>query len=132
MDNVLQGENSIAPAYLILLAEDDVDFCRLYIRILTGSGYCVDAAKNGEVAWDALQIKNYHLLITDNDMPKMSGIELVKKLRAAGMTLPVIMVSGAMPTEQSNEHSWLQISALLHKPHGIVELLKTVKEVLDA
>ncbi len=63
-------------------------------------------------------------------MPKLSGVELVKKLRVAGMALPIIMVSGTMPTEELKEHAWLQIYATLPKPCDIVEFLKTVKEVL--
>ncbi len=42
------------------------------------------------------------------------------------------MVSGAMPAQELKEHPWLQINATLAKPLGIVELLKTVKEVLGA
>ncbi len=125
-------EKPIAITHCILLVEDDVHLRHLYTKVLDGSGYRVDAAEDGEAAWGAIQIKSYQLLITDHDMPKMSGIELVKKVRAAGMALPIIMVSGTMPTEELKEHAWLQISATLPKPHGIVELLETVKEVLGA
>jgi YesN/AraC family two-component response regulator len=59
----------------------------------------VDTAEDGEFGWEALQAKNYDLLITDNNMPKVSGLELVKKLRSARMALPVILASGAMPEE---------------------------------
>ena len=46
-----------------------------------------------------LQLNGYDLLITDNKMPKVSGVDLLNKLYAARMALPVITVSGTMPTE---------------------------------
>jgi two-component system OmpR family response regulator len=130
MNKISQLEKQIASTHCILLAEDDSHIRRLSVKVLVDSGYRVDIAEDGEAAWNALQLKSYHLLITDNDMPKMSGIELVKKLRAVGMMLPVIMASGSMPMEKLNEQSRLQISAVLSKPHGLAKLLKTVKEVL--
>ena len=120
------------PTHHILVADDDPLICMLHGEILAESGYHVDAAEDGADAWETLQLKNYHLLITDHEMPRMSGIELIKKMRAARMTLPVIMVSGVMPTQELQEQPWLQINAIMHKPHHITELLTTVKEVLDA
>jgi DNA-binding response OmpR family regulator len=119
------------PPQRILVAEDDHDVRRLNTEVLTSSGYHVDGAEDGAAAWETLQMKRYHLLITDYDMPKMSGIELVKKVRTARMPLPIIMVSGTMPMEELKEHSWLHIDATLPKPYGIAEFLKTVKEVLS-
>jgi DNA-binding response OmpR family regulator len=98
--------------------------------VLIRSGYQVDIAEDGEAGREALQAKNYDLLITDNNMPKVSGVELIKKLHAEDATLPVIMASGAIPTEELNRHSWLQLAATLLKPFTIEELLGTVKRVL--
>ena len=94
------------------------------------SGYYVDAAEDGAVAWDALQRESYDLLVTDHNMPKVSGIELVKKLRSARMALPVILASGTMPVDELDRHPWLQLAATLHKPFTADELVDTVKKVL--
>jgi DNA-binding response OmpR family regulator len=64
-------------------------------------------------------------------MPKLSGIELVKKVRSARMTLPIILASGALPTEELERSPCLQLAAALQKPIAIDELLKTVKKVLS-
>jgi DNA-binding response OmpR family regulator len=61
----------------------------------------------------------------------MSGIELIKKLHAARMALPVILVSGTIPTEKLKRHPWLQIDATLLKPYSPDELLARVREVLS-
>jgi CheY-like chemotaxis protein len=65
-------------------------------------------------------------------MPIVTGLELIKKLRAEDMTLPVILVSGSLPPEDLELHPWLQIQAILLKPYTLAELFKTVKEVLVA
>jgi DNA-binding response OmpR family regulator len=116
----------------ILVAEDDAIMLRVNIKMLTKSGYEVDGAADGALAWDALQLNGYDLLVTDNDMPNVSGVDLLKKLYAARMALPVIMVSGTMPTEELERQPWLQIEAAMHKPYVVSEFLATVKHVLLA
>ena len=69
----------------ILVVDDEPLIRELCTELLDDPGYEVDTAENGAVAWDALQMKGYDLLITDNEMPQVSGIELVKKLQAAQM-----------------------------------------------
>jgi DNA-binding response OmpR family regulator len=114
----------------ILLVEDDISIRKFSSMMLIQSGYHVDAAEDGAAGWEALQASNYDLLITDNNMPKVSGIELVKMLRSAWMTLPVVMASGTPPAEALNGDSSLQLAATLLKPFTMDELLETVKKVL--
>ena len=114
----------------ILVVEDESDIRELNTEVLTQSGYSVDAAENGAVAWETIQRHGYDLVLTDYDMPKATGIDLVKKLRAARMALPVIMCTGTLPMEEFTRHPWLQPAALLPKPYTIDELLGTVKQVL--
>ena len=63
-------------------------------------------------------------------MPKLSGVELVKKLRFARMALPVILASGTIPTDELERNPWLQPVATLVKPFLHRQLLATVNEVL--
>jgi two-component system, sensor histidine kinase and response regulator len=114
----------------ILLVEDEPLIRQLYTELLNDPDYEVDTAENGAVAWDALQKKGYELLITDNEMPQVSGVELVKKVRAAHMALAVIMVSGTMPTAELNQHPELHLAATLPKPFNITEFTDMVKKVL--
>ena len=65
-------------------------------------------------------------------MPRMSGIELVKKVRLARMTLPAVMISGAVPTAELERNPWLGISATLAKSFTPPELLAVVKAALKA
>jgi len=116
----------------ILVVDDDTAVRQQCAELLTDSGYHVDAAEDGAIAWDTLQRNGYDLLVTDHSMPKVTGVDLVKKLRAARMALPVILVSGSIPIEELNRHPWLQLAATLLKPFTSDELLATVKEALRA
>lgn len=123
-----QCQNNSSPR--VLVVEDDAHLRRLSAKALVHRGYQVDTAEDGAVAWEALKHNRYDLLITDNGMPNISGIELLEHLHQAHLGLPVILVSGAMPAEELQRRPWLQIEAMLHKPYGVAEFLRTVDAVL--
>jgi DNA-binding response OmpR family regulator len=112
----------------ILIADDEPLLQQFYAQVLTPCGYQVDAAKDGVAAWESLCADSYDLLITDNNMPKLSGLELVEKLRAARMTLPTLLASGSLPMNNSTP----KVSAALLKPFSPHALLSAVNEVLRA
>jgi len=110
---------------------DDEDvICQINAQVLAQSGYQVETAGDGAIAWNMLNQKGYELLITDHKMPNMSGVELLKKMRAAHMTLPAILVSGVMPTEELRQNPSLDLAATLPKPFDPNELLELVARVL--
>ena len=75
----------------ILYADDEPQLRRLGELVLVRTGYDVDTAADGAEAWAALNEVSYNLLITDNDMPKLTGLELTAQARRAGMRLPIMM-----------------------------------------
>jgi DNA-binding response OmpR family regulator len=123
-----QGQTN--PPQRILVVEDDGDMRRVNTEVLTQSGYHVDAAEDGAVAWNTLQLSRYDLVVTDNDMPNVSGLELLQKIHASGMALPVIMATGMRPQEEFTRPPWVQPAALLLKPYSFNDLRETVKNVL--
>lgn len=118
------------PPPRILVVDDDSDIRRLNTQILERFGYEVKAAADGAAGWEALNADRYDLLITDNDMPNVSGLELIEKLWSVRMPLPVIMASGRLPTREFERDPWLQPAATLLKPYSVVEFLSTVETVL--
>jgi DNA-binding response OmpR family regulator len=112
--------------------DDDNSIRQLSTEMLLKAGFTVDAAVDGAAGWEALQAKQYDLMITDNSMPKVTGVELVKLLRSQNPILPVIMASGAAPSEEMRRNPWLEISVILLKPYTLDQLLDTVKQVLGA
>jgi len=116
----------------VLVVDDDEFIRQINYEILLSAGYEVDVANDGAAAWDALQLQNYDLMVTDNQMPNLCGVELVEKIRNAGMTLPIIMATGNLPGEEFfQQHANQPIPTLL-KPYTHTELLGTVEAVLCA
>ena len=119
-------------SHRILLVDDDLSSRRLNSGLLIRSGYEVDTAEDGQAGWEALHARSYDLLITDNTMPRLSGLELLKRLRSAQMMLPVVLASGTLGIAELNRHQWLRITATLWKPFTADQLLVAVKEALRA
>jgi DNA-binding response OmpR family regulator len=120
------------PRPRILVVDDDYYVRELNAGVLIRSGYQVDTAVDGVDAWRALHDDHYDLLITDEQMPWVTGLELIQKLRAEAMLLPVILASGLPPQEELNRRSGLRIQAVITKPCPLTLLLQTVKSVLCA
>jgi two-component system response regulator CpxR len=118
------------PRHRILVVDDDSDLRLLYTEALSRPGYHVDAAEDGAAGWKALQTNNYNLLITEHSLPKLTGVELVRKLRAAHMAVPVVLAAVRLPTYELAQNPSLQLAAMLPKPFYISELLETVRAVL--
>jgi CheY-like chemotaxis protein len=114
----------------ILFTDDDEDIRCFNAEALMQLGHHVDTAADGAAAWEALNTACYDLLITDNKMPKLTGLELLEKVRSARMALPIIMATGTLPTEAFARRPWLTPEGTLLKPYTLPELLQTVKTVL--
>lgn len=114
----------------VLVVEDDESVREVSARYLQLAGYKVDTAGDGEAGWEALRRDVFHLLITDNCMPRLSGLELIVRLRAAGMALPVILASGTLPWCEATVPLALQPVTTLGKPFCVGELLARVRTYL--
>jgi DNA-binding response OmpR family regulator len=121
----------------ILVVEDDPDIRDFNAEVLHSAGYQVDTAEDGLAGWKVLQAaryspKSYDLLITDHDMPGLTGLALVKKLREVHMVLPIIMASGILPTNDLLSYPWSHPVAMLVKPYSLAQLSRTVERMLWA
>jgi two-component system response regulator HydG len=112
------------------VVDDDRDIRQLYVEVLADSGYAVEAAADGAAGWEALQTQSYDLVITDNKMPRLTGIEMIAKLRAANLTLPVIMATGFLPIHQFIRRPWLQPDIAMERPITNDDLLAAVNKIL--
>ena len=116
----------------ILVADDNADVRRVMADTLRLAGFDPQGVDDGEAAWHELQRHTYDLLVTDHDMPRLAGLPLIQRLRDAGMSLPVIMVSGYPDMVSMQDHVRLQIAAVLPKPFNLLEFQDTVKFTLLA
>jgi acetyltransferase-like isoleucine patch superfamily enzyme/CheY-like chemotaxis protein len=123
----ISGKKPAFAPVRILVAEDDHVVRRFNAIALSDSGYQVDLAEDGAAAWDAIQTNHYDLVITDNKMPRLSGVELIERLHSMKVDVPIILASGIAPAELKNS---LQPVTVLQKPFAMDELLNTVESVL--
>ena len=116
----------------ILLLDDELDLWWTdNVAGLTEAGYDVDTAEDGDDGWRAIQSRNYDLLITDNKMPKLSGLQLIRRLRSTQNAIPVILASSLLPVDAERQRRDLQITAMLEKPLSPAKLLRAVKAALE-
>jgi DNA-binding response OmpR family regulator len=116
----------------ILYVDDDEMIRNLYADVLLQAGYSVDLAEDGHAGWEALQRKKYELLITDHNMPLLTGLELAVRVRGAGLAMPIVIASGCASFAEDDAYPWLRLSFILRKPFSPEALLQTVEAVLCA
>jgi CheY-like chemotaxis protein len=114
----------------ILVVDDDHDTRQLSVDVLVDAGYEVESARDGAAGWEALQVKKYDLVITDNHMPRMTGMEMIAKLRSVTMSTPVILATGTYPTNIITHNPWLKPDAALKRPCSNDDLVAAVKKIL--
>ena len=89
----------------ILVVDDDKDTRQVCVKALVDAGYEVESVGDGAAGWEALQVKDYDLVITDNHMPKLTGMELIAKLRSAHRQVPIILATRHFPREHNCSQS---------------------------
>jgi two-component system response regulator TctD len=77
----------------LLLVEDNRDLALWLAKVLRASHYTVDVARDGEEADDLLRLAEYALVVLDLALPKLDGFGVLKRLRARGSTIPVIVLT---------------------------------------
>lgn len=115
----------------ILCAEDDPLLREIVKHILKSAGFDVTAARDGEEAWEQLNTGSYDLLVTDNQMPGLTGLQVAMRLRRAGWILPVVMVSGTLPSPDELELAGISENAALPKPVIPDQLILAVHQCLQ-
>ena len=106
----------------ILIAEDDTIIADGLSRSLRQGGYAVDWAPNGVEADTALVTVSYDLLILDLGLPKMSGLEVLKRLRARNSQLPVLILTALDGTGDRVKGLDLGADDYMVKPFELAEL----------
>lgn len=79
---------------LVLIVDDEPSITELLQKTLASNGIESDTVSNGIETMEKLSSNNYALVLMDINMPEINGFDIIKKIRAAGKTLPIIIVSG--------------------------------------
>ena len=88
-------EQKVRAAKRVLVVDDSITVRELERQLLENRGYTVDVAVDGVDGWNAVRSSHYDLVVSDVDMPRMDGIQLVQQIKqdARLKTIPVVIVS---------------------------------------
>jgi CheY-like chemotaxis protein len=88
-------KNNSSPAH-ILLVDDNHDGVLIRRALLEEQGYSVECASDGEGGFDLFQRNTYDLVVTDFRMPRMNGIDMIRRIRALRPDTRIVLLSGAV------------------------------------
>ena len=113
----------------LLLAEDEIELANALSAILTHAGYEVTAVHDGEAALLALGASMYEAVVLDVMMPKVDGLEVLRKMRESGNSTPVLILTAK--SELDDKVAGLDAGAddYLTKPFAAKELLARLRAI---
>ena len=114
----------------VLVVDDEPKICHLIEEVLVQEGYMVDVSFSGTDALQMIKIYNYHLLITDLDMPGIDGLELIQRVKKQNSEIRAIIVTGNTTVDLVTWSLRHGIDGYIKKPFNIIDLKKAVKQTL--
>lgn len=111
----------------LLLVEDERKVASFLARSLRENSYTVDVAETGEKALALIARANYDLVLLDLRLPKLSGVEVCREIREAGLETPVLMLTARTLVEQRVEGLDAGADDYLTKPFALAELHARVR-----
>jgi CheY-like chemotaxis protein len=127
--SLISGSGTSSPKS-ILVVDDERALRELVADAVTRLGFRAHMARDGEEGWEALCITTYDLLITDHEMPRLTGLALIKRLRTVSMKPPCILTSGSLPMPESLLKKIVHPGAVLPKPFSVTKLIEKVHGLL--
>ncbi len=115
----------------ILWVDDEIDLLKPHILFLQEKGYQIETATNGNDAIDLLQNKMFDLVLLDENMPGLSGIETLNKIRILNSVIPVVMITKSEEEHIMDTAIGSKIADYLIKPVNPNQILLSIKKNLD-
>ncbi len=117
----------------ILLCDDEIHILRAAEFKLKKAGYAVQIACDGQDAWELIQTRVPDILITDCQMPRMTGFELTQRVRqnptTAGLPILMLTAKGFEVSHEELAEKW-NVMGVIAKPFSPRELLQSVDQIL--
>ena len=116
----------------ILWADDEIDLLKPHILFLKAKGYDVTTVSNGLDALDAIEKENFSLILLDENMPGISGLETLTRINASRPEIPVIMITKSEEENIMDQAIGNQIADYLIKPVNPNQILLSIKKNLHS
>jgi CheY-like chemotaxis protein len=116
----------------VLVVDDDPAVRKSIDRVLTGKGYAVITAENGEEAMRKLNEEKYDLVYTDIRMPGMSGLEVAEQVKARKPWTPVVIITGYGTDAAQARAKAAGVSSFVHKPLSPEMIEDSARDALAA
>ncbi|MDX1577574.1 MAG: response regulator, partial [Gemmatimonadota bacterium] len=114
----------------ILWVDDEVDLLRPHLMLLRSEGYQVDPIMNGQDALELLANRSYDLVLLDERMPGLRGIDVLERLRRTSPRLPVVMVTKSEEDSTLTEAIGRRADDYIVKPTSPRQVLSVVTRIL--
>ena len=118
-------------AEAVLVVDDDSEVLNSVTRVLKREGYGVQTARDGAEGLDKLMQGGVDLLLTDLSMPKLKGLEMLRRARDEKIAVPTLVMSGAGTIQDAVHAVQLGATDFLEKPVGRERLLVSVRRALE-
>jgi len=115
----------------ILWIDDEIDLLKPYILFLEEKGYSVSTANNGEEALELVDNEEFDLIFLDENMPGLSGLETLVRIKNIASSVPVIMITKSEEEDIMDEAIGRKIADYLIKPVNPKQILLTIKKHID-
>ncbi len=116
--------------FTILYVEDDLDVMNQTKLILDDFVKSVDTALDGEEGFEKAKDGSYDIIVTDINMPKLNGIEMIKKLKEEGIDTPCIITTAYKDSEYLIDAINLKVDGYVIKPINIKDLIHSIYTVV--
>lgn len=120
-------DNGVVMTMRILVVEDEARLATLISRVLKEEGYAAETVRDGKTALARALVDSFDLLIVDWMLPDLNGIQVIRRIRAAGMSVPILMLTARTQIEDRVEGLDAGADDYLPKPFAFPELLARVR-----
>jgi two-component system OmpR family response regulator len=114
----------------ILVVEDEEKVASEIVRALTAAGHAVERARDGDGAWFQGDTEDFDLVVLDLGLPKLDGVEVLKRWRANGRTMPVLILTARDAWSEKVDAIDAGADDYLVKPFRMEELMARVRALL--
>jgi len=116
----------------VLIVEDEKDIRDVLSEMIEMFGYRVALLENGLDAWNRISAESFEIVVTDLGLPGLNGIDLLKRMRAHGIDIPVLIITGVGFESKLHEFTGFMSWDYLQKPFKMNDLKEKLSKLAES